>query len=112
MHVIVVNEKDLELNNSVPNEEKKQSNGLTGSEAPTLAMDSDNIFNDITRTPVKKKRKSLAEVIPAFGILLSILSVVSFSVASLIVKVLTELHSLQILSIRYFTLVHRNYCAE
>ncbi|XP_054166193.1 solute carrier family 35 member G1-like [Oppia nitens] len=47
-----------------------------------------------------KKRRSIPDMIPAFGIMMSIFSVVSFSVASLIVKVLTDLHSLEVLSIR------------
>ncbi|CAG2116141.1 unnamed protein product, partial [Medioppia subpectinata] len=45
-------------------------------------------------------KKSIPEMIPAFGIMMSILSVVAFSVASVIVKIITELHSLQVLFIR------------
>ncbi len=48
-----------------------------------------------------KLKKTLPQKIPAFGILMAILSVTLFSFSSVIVKVLTELHSVEILIFRY-----------
>lgn len=45
-------------------------------------------------------RHSLAKRIPFFGLLMSLLSVICFSLCSLIVKILTNLHALEILAIR------------
>lgn len=39
--------------------------------------------------------------IPHFGLLMSLISVICFSLASLIVKILTEYHALEILCIRF-----------
>ena len=44
--------------------------------------------------------------IPLFGLIMSMLSVVCYSLASLIVKILTEYHALEILGIRYFFFYH------
>jgi hypothetical protein len=49
----------------------------------------------------KKLKKTLPQKIPAFGLLMAILSVTFFSLSSVIVKVLTELHSIEILIFRY-----------
>ncbi len=48
-----------------------------------------------------KLKKTLPQKIPAFGLLMAILSVTFFSLSSVIVKVLTELHSIEILIFRY-----------
>ena len=101
MHVIVVNNKDLGFSESQTDSSPKKSSdrsSTSGISEDLLIDSSDGV--DFNKTPVKKKGKSLAEMIPAFGILLSILSVICFSVGSLIVKVLTELHSLEILFVR------------
>jgi hypothetical protein len=76
-------------------------------------------MKDSTSIPMKKtvdenvgrtKKKSIPERIPAFGLLMALLSVVCFSIASVIVKVLTHLHSIEILVIRYllFTFIQIN----
>jgi len=62
---------------------------------------SDSQNNDIESKKNAKNKKSLPELIPAFGILMAILSTVLFSAGSLIVKILTELHSVEILVFRY-----------
>lgn len=46
------------------------------------------------------QKSSLAERIPLFGLIMSFLSVICFSLCSLIVKILTDLHALEILGIR------------
>ena len=46
-------------------------------------------------------KKSFTERIPAFGLLCAILSVICWSLGSLIVKMLTDLHSIEILVIRF-----------
>lgn len=57
-------------------------------------------------TPSVDDSKSLANIIPFFGLICSMLSVVCYSLASLIVKILTDLHAVEILGIRYVTLFH------
>lgn len=47
------------------------------------------------------KRRSIAHRIPAFGLLMALMSVFCFSIGSVIVKVLTQMHSIQVLVIRY-----------
>jgi len=49
----------------------------------------------------RAEKRPLSERIPAFGLLMALMSVFCFSVAALIVKILTELHSIEILVIRY-----------
>ena len=101
MHVIVVNDKDLGFGDSQSEDNRRRSEQMTVSDAPTLVMNSNGDVVDSNKVPVKKKtKKSLAHMIPAFGIIMSIFSVFCFSLASLIVKVLKELHSLEILFIR------------
>lgn len=56
--------------------------------------------NNLDVTVIQPK-KSFAERIPAFGLLCAILSVICWSLGSLIVKILTDLHSIEILVIRY-----------
>ncbi|KAJ6224711.1 hypothetical protein RDWZM_003256 [Blomia tropicalis] len=51
-------------------------------------------------TPSVDDSKSLANIIPFFGLICSMLSVVCYSLASLIVKILTDLHAVEILGIR------------
>ncbi len=72
-------------------------------------------MKDSTSIPMKQtvdenvgrvKKKSIPERIPAFGLLMALLSVVCFSIASVIVKVLTHLHSIEILVIRYLFIVY------
>ncbi|CAG2180441.1 unnamed protein product, partial [Oppiella nova] len=58
------------------------------------------IHHSLLDVSVITPKKSLAERIPAFGLLCAILSVICWSLSSLIVKVLTDLHSIQILVIR------------
>ncbi len=53
-----------------------------------------------------KRKKPLPERIPAFGLLCAILSVICWSIASVIVKVLTDLHSIEILVIRFVKMIH------
>lgn len=50
-----------------------------------------------------QKRRSLAKKIPAFGLLMALMSVFCFSIGSVIVKVLTQMHSIQVLVIRYYS---------
>jgi len=50
---------------------------------------------------VESNDKSIAERIPAFGIICAIIGVTMTSLASLVVKLLTDLHSVEILVIRY-----------
>jgi drug/metabolite transporter (DMT)-like permease len=61
--------------------------------------------NLLDKTIVKRK-KPLHERIPAFGLLCAILSVICWSIASVIVKVLTDLHSIEILVIRLVKMIH------
>lgn len=49
--------------------------------------------------------KSWPNRIPLFGLLMSFLSVICFSLASLIVKIVTDLHALEILAIRFAILL-------
>jgi drug/metabolite transporter (DMT)-like permease len=58
---------------------------------------------------IVKRKKPLPERIPAFGLLCAILSVICWSIASVIVKVLTDLHSIEILVIRFVKLIHFFY---
>ena len=86
----------------------QQTNGSVGCPVPGLEAkqkmldSSDNTGNDVeigdTGPP---KRRSIAHRIPAFGLLMSLMSVFCFSIGSVIVKVLTEMHSIQVLVIRY-----------
>ncbi|CAG2172671.1 unnamed protein product, partial [Oppiella nova] len=46
------------------------------------------------------RKRSLPEIIPAFGIILMALSATSYSLGSLIIKLLPELHSLEVLFFR------------
>jgi drug/metabolite transporter (DMT)-like permease len=55
---------------------------------------------------IVKRKKPLPERIPAFGLLCAILSVICWSIASVIVKVLTDLHSIEILVIRFVKMIH------
>jgi hypothetical protein len=50
---------------------------------------------------VKVKFDSLPQRIPAFGLLMSFISVFFFSMQSVIVNLLTDLHSIEILVIRF-----------
>jgi hypothetical protein len=49
----------------------------------------------------KLETKSLPERIPAFGLLMAFIAVFFFSIQSVIVKVLNDLHAIQILVIRF-----------
>ena len=58
--------------------------------------------------PTPQKRISLPKRIPAFGLLMALMSVFCFSIGSVIVKVLTQMHSIQVLVIRYSCIsIHR-----
>ena len=51
-------------------------------------------------TDVVDHKKSFPERIPAFGILMMILSAMSYSLGSLIIKLLPNIHSLEVLFFR------------
>lgn len=74
---------------SLPQEEGKQEKNCMITIPQSLAEES-----------VTVQKKPLTERIPAFGLLCAILSVICWSLGSLIVKVVTDLHSIQILVIR------------
>src|ERR1700733_11569213 len=71
------------------------------------------IHHSLCDVSVTKPNKSLSQKIPAFGLLCAILSVICWSLSSLIVKVLTDLHSIQILVIRlvfiYCTIIYQEF---
>ncbi len=71
--------------------------GDNGQILPTSTTSSSLISDDSDADP---RPPGLAGRIPFFGLLCSMLSVVCFSLASLIVKILTDLHALEILAIR------------
>ncbi len=54
-----------------------------------------------TKNVAKSRKKSLHELFPAFGLLMCIISVFCLSITALIVKLLNELHSIELLAFRY-----------
>lgn len=99
----LLNEKtvnDILLSQTNPMESKKDSTQI-------------QMQKNLDENVGKVKKKSITERIPAFGLLMALISVVCFSIGSVIVKVLTEMHSIQVLVIRYslnsyFSSVHVN----
>ncbi|CAG2170137.1 unnamed protein product [Oppiella nova] len=120
MHLIVVKETNQDSGDTIdspsttpPHHHRQHSSGCPGTplefsvECGCGRKISDGSYPTLATGlpvpyPVYKKHhaKSLPEMIPAFGIMMSILSVIAFSVASVIVKIITDLHSLQVLFIR------------
>lgn len=71
---------------------KEQSNTLDKNEAANFPK-----LDEQGETPLVQP---LAARIPFFGLIMSLLSVICFSLCSLIVKILPDLHALEILGIR------------
>ncbi|XP_054166155.1 solute carrier family 35 member G1-like [Oppia nitens] len=67
---------------------------------PIVGNNNNYTDNDVENIGCPQKRRSLAKRIPAFGLLMALTSVVCFSIGSVIVKVLTQMHSIQVLVIR------------
>ncbi|XP_054166030.1 solute carrier family 35 member G1-like [Oppia nitens] len=73
------------------------------------------IAHKLLKSPLKetpiKTNNSLTDRIPAYGLICAVLSVICWSLSSLIVKILTNLHSIQILVFRsIFQLVFYGTC--
>lgn len=68
---------------------------------PTTLASSHSSIDTMSNCVNGKQIKSLPERIPAFGLLMAILSVFCFSIASVIVRILITLPTLEILVWRY-----------
>jgi len=65
-------------------------------------VDSENASISTSKSrDLKSRLKSLPKRIPAFGLLMSLISAVFYSFQSVIVKVLTDLHPIEILVFRF-----------
>ncbi|CAG2106652.1 unnamed protein product [Medioppia subpectinata] len=69
---------------------------------PIMCMDVEKGSSKFTAPAgaIGSDKRSLPDRIPAFGLLMALISVVCFSIGSVIVKVLTEMHTIQVLVIR------------